>query len=88
MNDLGLVLATLDLHLIVTRAKVEQQIFSFEGYMTILCPTQTFITHMTRGNYLILQGGDHFDIHYDTLHLKQRIPVVLNKLRMLLRDRR
>ena len=39
------------------------------------------------GNYLILQGGDHFDIHYDTSHLEQRIPLIINKLRMLLLER-
>jgi hypothetical protein len=39
------------------------------------------------GNYLILNGGDHFDVHYDVTHLHQRIPSVVTKLQRLLRER-
>lgn len=39
------------------------------------------------GNSLILNGGDHFDVHYDVSHLNQRIPSVVTKLERLLHER-
>jgi hypothetical protein len=38
------------------------------------------------GSQLIKKGGDHFDIHYDTIYLKQWIPHVVTRLKFLLRD--
>jgi hypothetical protein len=38
------------------------------------------------GNYLILNGGDHFDVHYDVSSLERRIPSIVEKLRLLLRE--
>jgi hypothetical protein len=38
------------------------------------------------GNSLIVDGGDHFDIHYEISFLEQRIPSILDKLRDILRD--
>lgn len=38
------------------------------------------------GNSLIVEGGDHFDIHYEMSFLEQRIPSILDKLRDILRD--
>jgi hypothetical protein len=38
------------------------------------------------GSQLIQNGGDHFDIHYDTTHLEQWIPNVVTKLKHLLED--
>lgn len=39
------------------------------------------------GAHLIAQQGDHFDIHYDVIILKQRLPSVVSTLRKLLRER-
>jgi hypothetical protein len=39
---------------------------------------------MRMGSDLIQQGNDHFDIHYDTDYLKQRLPNILAKVRALL----
>ena len=39
------------------------------------------------GNFLILNGGDHFDLHYDVSYLLQRIPTVVTKLQRLLHER-
>jgi hypothetical protein len=38
------------------------------------------------GNSLIVDGGDHFDIHYEISFLEQRVPSILDKLRDILRD--
>jgi hypothetical protein len=38
------------------------------------------------GESLILNGGDHFDIHYDVSHLERRVPSIVKKLRLLLRE--
>jgi hypothetical protein len=38
------------------------------------------------GNSLILNGGDHFDIHYDVSHLERRVPSIVKKLRLLLQE--
>ena len=36
------------------------------------------------GNTLIVNGGDHFDIHYDTSHLEHQVPSIVQKLATLL----
>ena len=41
------------------------------------------------GSQLIQEGGDHFDIHYEHSHLsllKRRLPTLLKKIELLLRD--
>ena len=38
------------------------------------------------GSQLIQNGGDHFDIHYDTTYLEHWVPNVVTKLKGLLRD--
>lgn len=39
------------------------------------------------GHRLILNGGDHFDIHYNTTILSEEIPTIMQKLQTLLREK-
>ena len=38
------------------------------------------------GNNLILDGGDHFTIHYNVSHLERKIPTTMEKIQALLQE--
>jgi hypothetical protein len=39
------------------------------------------------GHRFILNGGDHFDVHYNTVILQQELPTIMQKLQTLLREK-
>lgn len=59
----------------------------FRGVHDNIVPDLEVDNALRLGNYLILNGGDHFDVHYDISLLEERIPSTLEKLKLLLRER-
>ena len=58
----------------------------FRGVHDDLVSDEEIDTALRLGNNLILDGGDHFTIHYDVSHLRQRMPTLLEKLQTLLEE--
>jgi hypothetical protein len=58
----------------------------FRGIHDWIVSDSEIASALRMGDFLILTGGDHFDIHYDVSHLDRRIPSVLEKLRLLLKE--
>ena len=56
----------------------------FRGVHDSIASDAEIDTALRLGNNLIVDGGDHFTIHYDVSHLRQRIPTLLEKLQTLL----
>jgi hypothetical protein len=67
-------------------AKRQEPSLCFRGVHDDLVSDQEIKDTLRMGSYLISLGGDHFDIHYDTAFLEDRLPSTLRTLRNLLRD--
>ena len=59
----------------------------FRGVHDDLISTGEVEQTLRLANFLILNGADHFDIHYDISHLEVTIPSIVQKLRDLLDSR-
>ena len=58
----------------------------FRGVHDDIVSDEEIDSALRLGNNLIVDGGDHFTIHYDVSHLQQRIPTLLEKLQALLHE--
>jgi hypothetical protein len=56
----------------------------FRGVHDGMISEQEVESALRMGNILIVNGGDHFDIHYDTSHLEHHVPSIVEKLTTLL----